>query len=148
MGNKKYEKFVSKVKDTTGTALASHKPTGGELGPLYTLLGENVMPESDLRVVVRHVLKDRVISEYPDYIDEHVHDVSKAYVILSEDPGDLEANITLGGELYQIKSPAAVFVPPYVEHNVKITKGHGFLMIIMPMKGTYNEHTFPIKKAG
>lgn len=146
MESKKYEKYISKVKDATLQSLTSHKPTGADLGPLYTLLGEDVMPDSDIRVVVRHVLKNRASSKYPDYVDKHTHDVSKGYLILSEDPGNLEANVTLGEEKYTIKSPAAVFVPPDVEHDIKITKGHGFLLIIMPMKGNYNEHTFPVKK--
>lgn len=146
MGNKKYEKCISTVKDITKVALASHKPTGAELGPLYTLLGHEVMPDSDLRVVVRHVLSERSSSQYPDYIDEHIHDVSKAYVILSEEPGNLEADLTLGDEKYTLRSPAAAFVPVGVTHNVRVTKGHGFLIIVMPMKGTYNEHTFPVSK--
>ena len=146
MEGKKYEKYISKVKDSTSKSLTSHKPTGADLGPLYTLLGEDVMPDSDIRVVARHILKDRTSSKYPDYVDQHTHDVSKGYIILSEDTGNLEAKVTLGEEKYTIKSPAAVFVPPGVEHDIKITKGHGFLLIIMPMKGNYNEHTFPVKK--
>ncbi|MDI7259498.1 MAG: hypothetical protein QME90_06220 [Thermodesulfobacteriota bacterium] len=144
MEDKKYEKYVSKVKDATQDFLQSHKPTGAELGPFYILLGEDVMPDSDMRVAVRHVLKGRVIAEYPDYVDRHTHDVSKGYIFLSEEPDSLEADVTLGKEKYSVKSPAAVYVPPGLEHDMKITKGHGFLIIIMPMKGTYNEHTFPV----
>lgn len=145
MEERKYEKYISKVKDTTQRSLESHKPTGAELGPLYTLLGEDVMPDSDIRIVVRHILKERASKEYPDYVDRHIHDVSKAYVFLSEEPGNLEADVALGKEKYRIKSPASVFVPPGLEHNVKITNGHGFMLIIMPMKGSYNDHTFPVK---
>lgn len=148
MAGKEYEKYVSRVKDATNSFLQSHKPTGAELGPFYILLGEDVMPDSDTRVVVRHVLKGRAEAKYPDYVDRHIHDVNKSYVILSEEPEGIEADVTLGEERYSIKSPAAVLVPAGVEHDVKITKGHGFLMIIMAMKGTYNEHTFPIKKEG
>jgi mannose-6-phosphate isomerase-like protein (cupin superfamily) len=149
MEHNKYEKYISKGGEyTTQKPLSSHKPTGAELGPLYTLLEESIIPNSGIRVAVRHILKGRTIHEYPDHIDPHIHDVSKAYVILSEDAGNLEADVTLGKEKYAIKSPAAAFVPAGLEHNIKITKGHGFLIVVMPMKGTYNEHTFPVSKDG
>lgn len=146
MENEKYGKYVSRGIEGITQNLVGHKPASAELGPIYILLGENVVPDSDIRVAVRQILKERPKSEYPDHIDHHTHDVSKAYIILSEDPGNLEADVTLGKTRYTIKSPAAAFVPAGVEHNLKITKGHGFLIVIMPMKGTYNEHTFPISR--
>jgi hypothetical protein len=143
---KKYGKYISKGIDTTKSFLESHSPTGAKLGPAYTLLGEEVIPDSDVRVAVRQILRERISSEYPDYIGPHIHDVSKAYIILSEVPEDIEADVTLGEEEYTIKSPAAVFVPVGVEHKIRIKKGNGFMIIIMPTKGTYNEHTFPVSK--
>ncbi len=144
----KYAKYVSRVVDSSKVSFAGHKPSGSILGPLYSLLGEGVMPAADMRIVVRHVLKDRTSKEFPDNIDRHTHDVSKAYVILSEGPEYLSADITLGDETYSVTAPGAVFVPPGVEHNIKLTGGHGFVMVIMPMTGTYNEHTFPVDNAG
>ena len=146
MEEKKYEKYISKVKDATKISFESHKLIGVELGPVYTLLGEDVMPDSDIRVAVCYVLKGRVNSSYSDYVDLHTHDVSEGYVFLSEEPKNLETDVRLSEELYQIKSPVAVFVPPGVKHKFKITKEHGFLITIFPMKGSYNEHTFPVSK--
>jgi len=146
MKEKEFAKFISTPSGTDQGSRKAHKSTGSKLGPVYTLLGEEVIPGSDIRVIVRHVLKDREEVEYPNYVEEHVHDVSKAYIILSEDPGSLEADIVLGKDRYEIKSPTAIYVPAGIEHNVQITKGHGFLIMVMPGKGTYDEHTFPVSK--
>ncbi len=146
MKEKEFAKFISSPTGTDEGCRKAHKSTGSKLGPVYTLLGEEIIPGSDIRVIVRHVLRDRGVDEYPSYVEEHIHDVGKAYVILSENPGDIEAEIVLGKEKYEIKSPTAVYVPAGIEHNVRITKGHGFLIMVMPGKGTYDEHTFPVSK--
>ncbi len=113
-------------------------------GPRFRLFWDNTVPEADIKVLVRHVLKDRASSEYPDIVERHVHDVSKAYLVLSEEPEGLEIEVTLGDEDYVVKSPGMVFVPPGVEHHIRISKGYGFYILVMPAKGTYDDHTFPV----
>jgi hypothetical protein len=146
MIDRKFKKYISRGKDTTEKPLTSHKPIDAELGPVYTLLGEEVMPDSAIRVTVRHFLGRKSNAGYPDYVDPHIHDVNQSYILLSEQPGNLEAVVTMGEEKYTLKSPAAAFIPAGVIHSIKVSKGHGFLISIMPMEGNYNEHTFPATK--
>jgi 2-isopropylmalate synthase len=147
MEQRKYEKFISGITDTTDTTagfIEGHGSGTDSLGPRYRLLWDNIVPDSDIKVLVRHILG--ISSEYPDYVERHIHDVSKVYILLSEEPGTLEEEVTLGDEKYAVKSPAAIFVPAGLEHHIKFMKGHGLHIMVMPTKGSYNEHTFPVSK--
>jgi len=148
MADKKYEKYISRIADPTAKAegdLVAHRGGYEILGHSFKLLWDNVVPESDIQVLVLHIVKG-ITTEYPDFVDRHIHDVSKAYILLSEEPGTLEEEITLGDEKYLVKSPAAIFIPAGLEHHVKFLRGHGLHIMVMPTKDSYNAHTFPVSK--
>ena len=147
MRERKYGRYISRMSGTADTkegVLKFHKSGVDKLGPRYKLMWDDVIPDSNIKVIVRRVQKGT--SEFPEIMDRHIHDVSKAYVFLSEDPEGLEEEVTLGDEKYTVKSPAAVFVPAGIEHDTKILKGYGFHIVIMAAEGNYDEHTFPVSK--
>jgi mannose-6-phosphate isomerase-like protein (cupin superfamily) len=86
-------------------------------------------PFTPLRVIARHV--KRIPVDYQPHTELHVHDQDELYVYVSEEPGALEAEMTIGEANYTIHSPAVVLLPKEVPHKYAIKKGHGFVFILL-----------------
>jgi len=127
-----YEKLIVKPFDWEDRDLVFHSSSGlGELGPLIAFLNREMVDGADLNIFVHHI--EVKGDEGPDYVDVHTHDVSQAYVFPEE---GLEFEVILGEETYTAKSPATVFIPPGLEHNLKILRGKGIEVCIL-RKGYY-----------
>jgi mannose-6-phosphate isomerase-like protein (cupin superfamily) len=122
----KYEKYVitpfEEKKD-----LPWHDRSGVEdIGPLIAFLNKNIVAEADLNIYVHHMKIEE--GNAPDYVEMHTHDVSQAYVFPTE---GLTFEVTLGDEKYTVESPAYIFIPPGLVHNLKMLKGEGLEVCIL-----------------
>jgi mannose-6-phosphate isomerase-like protein (cupin superfamily) len=143
VATRKYERYVSDAVPPALSKLVAHRASGGELGPLYVLLGEATVPASEMRVVVRHVSRTRDAGAYPDNIDVHYHDVPQAYLFLPGPDVPLEVDFDMEEEQYRIHAPGAIFVPAGVVHKIRVCGGSGYVVVIMNISDSYNSHTFP-----
>jgi len=123
----KYEKYVIKPFDWGEKKLIGHdRKAMDSLGPLIAFLNTGMIKETDINIFV-HYIKVKE-GEAPDYVDMHTHDVSQAYVFPEE---GITFEVTLGDEKYVEDSPACVFIPPKLIHNLKILKGEGIEVCIL-----------------
>lgn len=123
----KHDRLIVKPFDWEDRDLVFHSSTGlGELGPLIAFLNREMVDGADLNVFVHHI--EVKGEEGPDYVDVHTHDVSQAYVF--PEPG-LHFEVILGDETYVADSPATVFIPPGMKHNLKILSGKGIEVCIL-----------------
>jgi hypothetical protein len=144
---KKYEYCVRKPYNSTAEHHEAHhtKKHHDDAMPRWSFCGDGYFPESPVRVVVRQIKS--VPADYVPHIDMHTHDIDELYVFVSEEEGGLEAEVKLGDETYQVKSPVTILLPKGVPHCYWAKKGHGFLFTIVPFSCAdhYNKHTFPYR---
>jgi len=128
----KYEHLIVKPFDWGERDLVFHSKSGlSELGPLIAYLNREMVEGADINIFVHHIeVKD---GQAPDYVDVHTHDCSQAYVF--PEPG-LRFEVIFNDEVHQADSPATVFIPPGIEHNLKILSGKGMEVCIL-RKGYY-----------
>jgi len=127
-----YEKLIVKPFDWEDRDLVFHSTNGlAELGPLIAFLNREMVDGADLNIFVHHIEVSG--DEAPDYVDVHTHDVSQAYVFPE---AGLRFEVVLGDETHQAESPATVFIPPGLRHNLKILSGKGIEVCIL-RKGYY-----------
>jgi len=127
-----YEKLIVKPFEWGDRDLVFHSAHGlEELGPLVAFLNREMVDGADLNLFVHHI--EVKGNDAPDYVDVHVHDVSQAYVFPE---AGLRFEVILGEETYQADSPATVFIPPGLRHNLKILAGKGIEVCIL-RKGYY-----------
>jgi len=127
-----YDKYIVKPFDWEDRDLVFHSTNGlGELGPLIAFLNREMVEGADINIFVHHI--EVKGDEGPDYVDVHTHDVSQAYVF--PEPG-LTFEVILGEETHQAESPATVYIPAGLKHNLKILKGKGIEVCIL-RKGYY-----------
>jgi hypothetical protein len=123
----RYKRLIVKPFDWENRDLAFHSKKGlEELGPLIAFLNRDMVDGADLNIFVHHIEVKGTTG--PEYVDVHTHDVSQAYVF--PEPG-LTFEVILGEETYQAESPATVFIPPGLKHNLKILKGSGIEVCIL-----------------
>jgi len=128
----KHENLIVKPFDWEDRDLVFHSKQGmSELGPLISFLNHKMVEGADMNVFVHHI--EVKGDTGPDYVEVHTHDVSQAYVF--PEPG-LTFEVVLGEEKYQAESPATVFIPAGLKHNLKILKGKGIEVCIL-RKGYY-----------
>jgi len=145
---KKYAHCVQKPQDSTKEVHTGHRTREDqtETMPRWNFCGGSLLPEAPFRVSVRQIKKIPI--DYEPHVENHIHDVDKLYMIVSEEEEGFEAEFTLGDEVYKVKSPATILVPKGVPHAYIPIRGHGFLFLIldMPAKENYDKHTFPLQK--
>jgi len=128
----KYERYIIKPFDWGERKLIGHnREAMDKLGPLIAFLNTDMVKETDINIFV-HYIKVKE-GEAPDYVDMHTHDVSQAYVFPEE---GLTFEVTLNDEKYVEDSPACVFIPPGINHTVKMLKGEGIEVSIL-RRGEY-----------
>ncbi|MCK5827036.1 hypothetical protein KAH43_00820 [Candidatus Bipolaricaulota bacterium] len=128
----KYEHLIVKPFDWEDRDLVFHSANGlSELGPLISFLNREMVDGADINIFVHHI--EVKGDKGPDYVEVHTHDVSQAYVFPE---AGLRFEVILGEESYQAESPATVFIPPGIKHNLKIIEGKGIEVCIL-RKGYY-----------
>jgi hypothetical protein len=100
-----------------------------ETMPRLAFCEEGDYPTTPVRVVVRHI--ESIPPDYQPHTDLHYHDRDELFIFVSEEKGGLEAEVTLGDEVYRVKSPVTVLLPKEVPHKYALKKGHGFFFIIL-----------------
>ena len=144
---KKFEYCVKKPYDSTGDHYEAHhtKKHHDAAMPRWSFCGDGYFPESPVRVIVRQIRT--IPPDYDPHIDLHTHDRDELYIFVSEEEDGFEAEVQLGDEIYQVKSPVTILLPKDVPHRYAAKKGHGFLFTISPISCAehYDEHTFPYK---
>ena len=128
----KYDKYFVKPIDWGERDLVNHNMKGvADIGPLHLFLNKEMVEGADLNVFVHYM--DIKPGEAPDYVPVHTHDVSQAYVFPTE---GLKFEVILGDEKYTVDSPATVFIPAGLKHNLKMLEGKGIEVCIL-RKGLY-----------
>lgn len=117
----------------------SELPFHNDLAPgkRRVFLEKKLFPEADLYVMVR--TSNDVTRDQPEYVESHAHNVSSIYVFVGngEDLEGLTAEVVLDDEVYQVESPATVFIPKNVVHSYRLIEGSGHFSHIV-LKGDYN----------
>lgn len=93
-------------------------------GERYVFMDAKKCPQSSIYTIVRKV---QDIAQHESYIDPHSHSCDSEFLFIgdNDDMTGLTAKVWLGQEEFVVDSPAAVFVPKEVEHNVQLIKGSG-----------------------
>jgi hypothetical protein len=142
---KKYGYCFKKPIDSTKDFHQGHLPTKDHhhgIMPRLTFCGDGHLPESPIRIVARQIME--VPIDYEPHMELVTHDADTLYVFVSEEEGGLEAEVTLGDEIYQVTSPVTVLLPKNDPHRYVPKRGHGFVFVIINFSCDidYNKHTF------
>src|SRR5258706_7366624 len=102
-------------------------------GPRLFHLGAGLVPGADVFITSRSVTGLAGPAE-PNVLP-HRHQVSQTYVFLSPDDS-LEVEVEIEGRRAPVRAPASTFIPAGTEHALRILRGTGTVLIIVP-GGTY-----------
>jgi hypothetical protein len=83
-----------------------------EIGPLFKFMDREMVPESDVTLLVRQVNRE-------------VKD--ELYCLL----GDVELEVMLGAEKHRVKGPASILVPAGMQHAIRFAGGKGYLVNVL-----------------
>lgn len=121
---KKYEKFIQRGVDESLDKIPFHNSA-----PIkrLSMLNKKLIPESNTHIAVHYVDSSKVVSKY-SYPHKHDHD--EINMILSED-STLTYEIQLDDEMYEVSSPATVFIPKGLRHNAQAKSGKGLFVCII-----------------
>jgi hypothetical protein len=99
-------------------------------GQKYLLLDRSVVAESPIYVALRRI--DGVPPGQPRWLDPHGHLCNSFYVFLGdgEDLGGLAGEVVVGEERFDVRSPSAVLIPPFVLHQYWLEGGSGWYLQI------------------
>ena len=96
-----------------------------ELGTAYTYMDSSLVPEADMRFVVRHI--KNVPPDFKPYVELHKHEASQLYALI----GDLTYEVTLEDERHEVTGPAAVFIPAGMTHSLCPLRGSGYIVTVV-----------------
>jgi len=110
-------------------------------GLRHVFLDRKKLPESTMYTIVRTV--KNLEPGHSSYIDPHSHTCDSEFLFIgdNDDMTGLTAHVWLGEEKFVVESPAAVFIPRNVMHNVMLIQGSGKFVNIVPQPeydGTLN----------
>ncbi len=122
----KTERFIVAPPPVTGEVPFHHDAARVQagLGIPYTYMDSSLVPEADIRLVVRYI--KNVPTDFKPYVEPHKHEVSQLYALI----GDLTYDVTLEGERREVTGPAAIFIPAGVVHTIHPLRGSGYIAII------------------
>jgi 2-isopropylmalate synthase len=126
-----YAKYVLKP-DVRKTSEIRHHYDNAP-GLRYVFMDQKKCPDSSMYTIVRAV-KGLQENTQDSYIDPHTHSCDSEFLFIGDhdDLTGLRARVWLGGEEFLVDSPAAVFIPAGVEHNVQLVSGSGKFLNILP----------------
>lgn len=121
-----YRKFITKGISEPLSKVPFH--TAAPIKRL-AMLGKNNIPQANTHLAVHFVdVKNKKIPEYSKF---HKHSTDEINLILSE-KGKLEYQIQLDDEVYNVSSPATIYIPKGVKHKARAISGKGtFVCIIL-----------------
>lgn len=90
------------------------------------MLGQNIIPKSNIHLAVHHV---NAKSKIPKYSILHKHDADEVNLILSYDK--LVYEIQLEDEIYKVSSPSTIFIPRGTRHRADVISGKGFFICLI-----------------
>lgn len=136
-----YEHYINQAKEGAKVLdLATRPLTTGKADELpikrYVLLDKEMVEETVLYQALHQV--DELLEPPPDYQVFHSHEFVETYLFLGKNPGyeGLTAEVILGDERYEVKSPASVYIPAGLTHRYKMLHGSG-LLIITALRSVY-----------
>lgn len=121
---KKYEKFIKKGVTEPLNKIPFHSDA-----PIkrLSMLSKKLIPESNTHIAVHYIDNSE---EIPKYSQPHKHDHDEINMILSED-STLTYDIQLEDEMYEVSSPATIYIPKGLEHNAQAKSGKGMFVCII-----------------
>jgi hypothetical protein len=107
-------------------------------GQKYLLLDRSVSNDTPMYVALRRI--DGVPPGQPRWLDPHAHNCNSFYVFLGdeEDLDGLAGEVEIGGVTFEVRSPSAVLIPPFVLHRYWLESGSGWYLQIT-LAPTYEE---------
>lgn len=128
---KKFQKYIKKgvVEPLETVSFHGKAPINRLL-----MLDKKRVPDANVRVAV-HFVTD-VPKNVPAYCELHKHDCDEINLILSED-GALVYKVQLEDEVYEVTSPATIFIPKGIRHSAEVISGKGMFVCIL-LEGEYN----------
>lgn len=128
--DKKFQKYIKKGVSEPLTKIPFH----GE-APVNRLLmlDKTSIPESNAHIAV-HFIKN-LPKKIPKYSQLHKHECDEVNLILSEDD-KLTYKIQFEDEVYEVTSPATIFIPKGVRHSAEVLSGKGIFVCIV-LTGDY-----------
>ncbi|MBN1829972.1 MAG: hypothetical protein JW884_12635 [Deltaproteobacteria bacterium] len=144
--SRKYAGCIQKPYDSSSEEHRAHKTVQGTAAAMrrWTFCGDGHLPESSIRVTMRHL--QEIPPDYKPHVETHYHDADKLYILLPDGDSNLEARVVLDGEEYTVLSPVTIFIPKGLPHSYRPLKGRGILLMILnvPCSEHYNNHTFSV----
>ena len=125
---KRYRKYITKGISEPLSKIPFH--TKAPIKRL-SMLGKNNIPQANTHLAVHFV--DAKTKKIEDYSKLHKHTADEINLILSEQ-GNLEYKIQLDDEIYNVSSPATIFIPKGVKHSARVLSGKGFFVCIILSK--------------
>lgn len=118
----------------SATELRHHRAGPGKR---YVLVDNRFVPGAGQYCIARHIPQ---LDDYgPGHVDTHVHHCDSLFVFLGEEEGyaGLSVEVTLGDEVFLVRSPASVFIPAGVAHGYRVVGGAGTYLNHV-LAGDYN----------
>jgi 2-isopropylmalate synthase len=125
-----YDRYILKP-DVRKTSEIKHHYDNAP-GQRWVFLDRKKLPEASLYTIVRTV--HNLAEGNESYIDPHTHTCDSEFLFIGDnaDLTGLTAHVWLGEERFVVESPASVFIPKNVMHNVQLIKGSGkFVNIVL-----------------
>jgi hypothetical protein len=120
------DKFIVKPKRIEELIYHDISRMENETGPLFRFMDREMVPESDVTVLVRDVRKEVSMASGigPSF---HRHDSNQIYCLL----GDLAVEVIMGSEGKLVQGPASILIPAGTDHAIRFSGGKGFLVNIL-----------------
>lgn len=101
-----------------------------EQAPLKRILmsGLGSSANFDMHIAI-HEINEDLPFEHREYSKKHRHNCDEWNIILGSEGFTFE--ITLDEEIYEVQSPATVFIPKGMRHSANVLKGKGFYIAIV-----------------
>jgi mannose-6-phosphate isomerase-like protein (cupin superfamily) len=127
---KKFQKYIKKgvVEPLENIPFHGKAPLTRHL-----MLNKKIIPESNTIVSVHYIKK--ITDEVPKYTELHTHDCDEINLILSEDD-TLVYEVQFEDEVYEVKSPATIYIPKGIKHSASVKSGKGMFVCVI-MQGEY-----------
>ncbi|MBI2951612.1 hypothetical protein HYY27_05925 [bacterium] len=118
----------------------SEIPYHSDLAPgrRFVFVGRPVYPHSRFYIVGRRV--ERVPKDQPEWLEDHRHNCNTFYLFVGdrEDLSGLRAVVTVEGQTFEARAPAAVLLPEYALHHYRLIEGSGWSFHVN-LRGDYEE---------
>ena len=125
---KRYRKYITKGVNESLSKVPFHSKA-----PIkrLSMLGKKMIPQANTHLAVHFVnAKNKKIGEYSQL---HKHTADEINLILSEN-GKLVYEIQLDDEIYNVSSPATVFIPKGINHRARVLSGKGVFVCLILSK--------------